>query len=123
MKQNDDEMFRTFSFKGIPIEPLSYGRRTFLLGLCNLSNPTFADVPTFIYGCICDIKEVLHARRNPAAFDAAVMRWVEEIKYDTDDLTEANEVIKAILDHTEIGKVVPSRDNEDLSIQSDPLGN
>jgi len=106
----DEEYLREFEFKGITIQPLSYARRACILGLVNLSDPEFIDLPTFIYGCLCPERELIRARRKPETFDAAVFAWINQVKYTIQDADEAASLIASILTHSESGRAVPNTD-------------
>lgn len=118
MKYPNDNFLKTFEFKGIEIQPLSYARKASILGLlANPAAPTFTDIPTFIYGCICPENELIRARRKPEAFDVAVNRWMDAIKYGPEDVEAAGQVIKDLLENSEADKAQPL---EDASLAPDP---
>lgn len=117
MTDPNENFIKTFEFKGIEIKPLSYARRACALSVCNLSAPTFLDPPTFIYACICPETELTRARRKPEAFDTAVNKWIEEVRYTEKDAEEAGNLIKALLENSEADKAQPLTDE---SLQSDP---
>ena len=118
MKDKNDDYLKTFEFKGIEIKPLSYARKASILGLLsNPQAPTFSDIPTFIYGCICPESELIRARRKPETFDAAVNRWIDSVQYGTNDVESAGNLIRDILENSDADKAQPL---EDGSLASDP---
>ena len=118
MKDPNENFLKTFEFKGIEIKPLSYARKASILGLlANPSAPTFTDIPTFIYGTICLESELIHARRKPEAFDVAVNRWMDQVKYQPEDVEAAGQLIRELLENSEADKAQPM---EDVSLASDP---
>ena len=113
----NENYFKTFEFKGIEIPPLTYARRACVLGLVNLVTPTFMDLPSFIYGCICKEKDLISYRRQPEKFDIAVAKWIDDIKYSIQDCYDAGEVVAAIMKHSEDGRATSM---EDRSLDADP---
>jgi hypothetical protein len=75
------------------------------------------DLPSVIYGSICNWNDLVSYRRNPRKFDFAVTKWIDEVKYSMQDCYEAGEVIAALLKHSNEGRAVS---NEDTSLDADP---
>jgi hypothetical protein len=119
MKDPNENFLKTFEFKGIEIEPLSYMRKTCLLTIVDLSAPEFLDIPRFLYGAICNPKELQRAveKSNRPAFTASVLKWAESINYTLEDAEPAATIIKALLDNSEADKAQPM---EDASLAPDP---
>lgn len=118
MPDPNDNYLKTFEFKGIEIQPLSFARKASILGLlANPSSPTFTDIPTFIYGCICPEAELIRARRKPETFDVSVNKWIDKIQYGTGDVEAAGELIRAILENSDADKAQPTSDE---SLAPDP---
>ena len=113
----NENYFKTFEFKGIQIPPLTYARRACILGLVNLVEPTFMDLPSFIYGSICNWNDLVGYRRSPRKFDFAVTKWIDEVKYSMQDCNEAGEVIAALIKHSNEGQAVS---NGDPDLDADP---
>jgi hypothetical protein len=113
----NEDFFKTFEFKGIEIKPLTYARRALVLSMVNLVEPTFMDLPSFIYGCICNERDLIKWRRTPEKFDIAVAKWIDEIKYSIQDCYEAGEVVGALIKHSNDGRATS---NEDPTLDADP---
>lgn len=116
----DDQFFQTFEFKGVEIPPLSYARRSLILGMVNPANLSFMDAPTFLYGAICPQKDLIRARRNPEKFDEAVAAWIDKVEFSEHDADEASRVISALLANSDANRAEPTND---ASLSPDPLGN
>ena len=119
MTQPDEnaDYFKTFEFKGIEIKPLTYARRALVLGMVNLVDPTFMDLPSFIYGCICNERDLIKWRRTPEKFDTAVAKWIDDIKYSIQDCHEAGEVVASLIKHSNDGRATSTADTD---LDADP---
>jgi hypothetical protein len=119
MTTTDPELIEELEFKGVPIPHISYARRQLILNLVPSFGVRYLDVPSILFACICDEKTLLKSRRDMEAYDAAVLAWMEKVKYGPKDSEKAAEIVKFVLEGAEKNKAVPIIDGE----IDDDLGN
>ena len=116
----DDTLHKTWEFKGIEINPLSYGRRANIRSLIMGYPPSPTMFAAAIFGATCEIKTLTKGLRDPDWFTEQVTEWMEKIKLTTDDDAELGRIFRELLDNTEANRAVPITDP---SMMADPVGN
>jgi len=116
----NDTMNETFEFKGIEIQPLSYGTKANIITLCAGIPPGVSLFATAIYGAICPRKELIKALRDPDSFSERVTAWMDEIKLCREDHESLGSVFMALFENSDANKAEPITDSNFLS---DPSGN
>lgn len=89
--------FGQYEFKGMTIEAPSKLRNLYIISLMDLEHTSMMDVFAFLYGCLCPVHTLIKGRRKREWFDEQVNAWIEENKLGMEDLPEATEVMKAIM--------------------------
>jgi len=112
----DKDILAPYEFKGIEFNAPSYARLTLALSLVNAEQPRYADIPAFIYACICPVSLLQSTLRDRSRFDAALCKWLEDVKWCKDDVEPASEILTSIIDGSKKGVVEPI----DQNLASDP---
>ena len=120
MNTTDNQLDKTWEFKGIEIPALSIGRKNNLITLisCIPAGPTmFASA---LYGATCKTSIIIKALRDPDSYFERVTEWMEEIQLDQQDFEQLGTIFKELFEHTNANRAVPVTDP---NMMPDPLGN
>lgn len=115
-----DTLHKTWEFKGIEIQPLSYGRRANIRSIALMYPPGPTMFAAAIYGAVCDIKELTKGLRDHDWFTEKVTAWMDKIELTDDDDDDLGRIFKELMDHSESNKARPV---SDPNLMPDPLGN
>lgn len=112
------EFNKQFAFKDIPLNEMSYARRTLMLSIMGDSDvPKIARMHGCLYALACDPKEAKAAFRGIGKFIDDSMEWAERKGITENDLEAEGNLIRDINEHASKTKV---EEVPDESLTADP---
>ena len=114
-------LHKTGEYKGLEIQPLSYGRRANIRSLI-MGYPVGPTMfAAAIYGATCDLKELTKGLRDPDFFTDKVTAWMDDIELTMADDIDLGTIFKEMFDNSEENRAVPV---SDPNMMNDPtMGN